>query len=68
MKAYSTRTMLSPPPEFVGFFVEHGWSKVNRMYGKRAAQRYYHMLGPDRLKAARKRHKMTAAKSVMAVG
>jgi hypothetical protein len=57
LKPYSTRTMLPPAPEFERFFIEEGWSKVNRLYGKRCANRWYIMLGAGRLKAARERFK-----------
>ena len=55
-KPYSTKKMRPPAPEFEAMFVQHGWSKVNRMYGKRCAHRWYLALGAERLKAERDRH------------
>lgn len=54
-RPYSTKTLRPPAPEFEPTFVQHGWSKVNRMFGKRCAHRWYIMLGGERLKAARVR-------------
>lgn len=54
-RPYSTKTLRPPAPEFEPTFVQHGWSKVNRMFGKRCAHRWYIMLGAERLKAARAR-------------
>lgn len=54
-RPYSTKTFRPPAPEFEDIFVQHGWSKVNRMFGKRCAHRWYIMLGGERLKAARVR-------------
>lgn len=56
LKAYSTRRVRPPPPEFEATFVEQGWSVVNRMYGKRAAQRWFIALGPARLRHLRDAH------------
>lgn len=61
-KPFSTKAWaaMRPDPdvaaEFEAFFIAGGWSKVNRAYGKRCAWRWYIMLGPERLKAARERH------------
>lgn len=55
-RPYSTKTFRPPAPEFESIFVEHGWAKVSRMYGKRCSQRWYIMLGAERLKAARARY------------
>jgi hypothetical protein len=60
-KPYSTKAWakMIPAPdvahEFEQFFITGGWAKVNRMYGKRCANRWYIMLGAERLKAARAR-------------
>lgn len=60
-RPYSTKTWatMMPSPdvakEFEQFFMTEGWSKVNRVYGKRCAHRWYIMLGGERLKAARVR-------------
>lgn len=54
-RPYSTKTFRPPAPEFEGIFVQHGWGKVNRMYGKRCANRWFIMLGAERLKAMRAR-------------
>lgn len=55
LKPYSTKAFRVPAPEFEEFFIQHGWAKVNRMFGKRCANRWYIMLGAERLKAARVR-------------
>lgn len=60
MKPFSTKRLHQPAPEFEAMFVEHGWSKVNELYGKRCAQRWYIMLGAERLKAARAEFKRGA--------
>lgn len=57
MKPYSTKLLHAPAPEFEAMFIEHGWAKVNELYGKRCAQRWYIMLGAERLKAARAQFK-----------
>lgn len=54
-RPYSTKLLRPPAPEFETIFIEHGWAKVSRMYGKRCAVRWYAMLGAERLKAARAR-------------
>lgn len=54
-RPYSTKVFRPPSPEFEAMFVTHGWSKVNELYGKRCANRWYIMLGAARLKAARVR-------------
>ena len=56
-RPYSTKTFRPPAPEFEAIFIQHGWAKVNEMYGKRCAHRWYIMLGAARLKAARDRVK-----------
>jgi len=55
-KPYSSKRPIPPAPEFEAMFIHHGWSKVNRMYGKRCAHRWYIALGAERLKAARARY------------
>jgi hypothetical protein len=52
-RPYSTKTIKPPAPEFEQIFIQHGWTKINRMFGKRCAQRWFIMLGAGRLKAAR---------------
>lgn len=54
-RPYSTKILRTPAEEFEPIFVEHGWSKVNELFGKRCANRWYAMLGAARLKAARER-------------
>lgn len=62
-KPYSTKkwAVMRPAPdvaqEFEQMFIQHGWSKVARMYGKRCSQRWYAMLGAERLKTARAQFK-----------
>lgn len=55
-RPYSTKTFRQPAPEFERIFIQHGWAKANRMFGKRCANRWYIMLGAERLKAARERY------------
>lgn len=55
-RPYSTKKLRPIAPEFEEIFIMHGWSKVNRMYGKRCAHRWYIALGAERLKAARARY------------
>lgn len=52
-KPLSTKLARPVPPEFEAMFLAGGWPKVNQLYGKRAAQRYFTALGSDRLRAAR---------------
>lgn len=63
LKPFSTRRLRTPPPEFEKIFIEFGWPKVNHMYGKRAAYRFYLALGAERLKAARKKYILAGCKS-----
>lgn len=56
LRPYSTKIFRKPAPEFEEMFIMHGWSKVNELYGKRCANRWYIMLGAERLKAARARY------------
>jgi|LULJ01.1.fsa_nt_gb hypothetical protein len=62
IKPYSTKKWAAMMPcptvakEFEQFFIKEGWSKVNNVYGKRCANRWYIMLGAERLKAARARY------------
>lgn|GEM_PF-1784452 len=62
LKAYSTRRIKRIPPEFEDNFIEGGWPRVNTMYGKRCANRWFVALGAERLKEARKQY-LTAARS-----
>lgn len=52
-KPLSTKLARPVPPEFEAMFLAGGWPKVNQLYGKRAAQRYFTALGADRLRVAR---------------
>lgn len=52
-RPYSTRRARPIPPEFEETFVRQGWCKVNHLWGKRAAVRYFTALGSQRLRAAR---------------
>lgn len=56
MRPYSTKVFRPPAEEFEPLFVQHGWSKVNELFGKRCSVRWYAMLGAERLKAARARY------------
>lgn len=53
LRPYSTKALRPPVQEFEPIFVQHGWAKVNRMFGKRCAQRWFIMLGARRLRDAR---------------
>lgn len=52
-KAYSTKVPKPVPAEFADVFMRKGWVRVNSMYGKRAAQRYFIASGPQKLRALR---------------
>jgi len=49
----STKVIRKPAPEFEQIFIEHGWEKVGRMFGKRCSNRWFIMLGAERLREAR---------------
>jgi len=49
----STKAPQQVPVEFESVFIEHGWNRANYLFGKRATTRYYMLLGPERLRAAR---------------
>mgnify|MGYP004535177185 CR=1 FL=1 len=53
LKPYSTKRPKPVPAEFEPNFVAGGWARVNQMYGKRPAVRYFQQSGPDRLRSAR---------------
>jgi hypothetical protein len=53
LKPYSTKLARPIPPEFEPSFIAGGWAKVNQMFGKRPAVRYFTALGPERLSIAR---------------
>lgn len=57
LKPFSTKLIRPPAPEFEQNFIEGGWPRVNAMYGKRCAYRWYVMTGPEKLKAARLRYR-----------
>lgn len=52
-KAQSTKVAQPVPVEFRELFVQHGWERVNHLFGKRASSRYFTVLGADRLRAER---------------
>lgn len=52
-KAQSTKLAEPIPVEFERVFVELGWERANRIFGKRATKRYFTALGADRLRAIR---------------
>jgi hypothetical protein len=52
-KAQSSKAPQPVPVEFRQLFVQHGWSRVNHLFGKRASVRYFTALGADRLRAER---------------
>lgn len=54
LKPYSTKLPRPVPAEFEQNFIAGGWARVNQMYGKRPAQRYFTLSGPEKLHAARK--------------
>lgn len=43
------------PPEFEPMLLQYGWDKVNNVFGKNPAEKFYAALGAERLKAARAR-------------
>lgn len=49
LRPYSTKRVRPIPPEFEENFVDGGWPRVNHMYGKRPALRYFHAVGAERL-------------------
>jgi hypothetical protein len=53
LKPYSTKRPRPIPVEYEREFINHGHDHCKRMFGKRAAQRYFVALGPARLRAAR---------------
>lgn len=52
-KSVSTKIAEPIPAEFEGVFVQFGWERANRLFGKRATMRYFTALGADRLRAIR---------------
>lgn len=52
-KAQSSKVAQPVPVEFRQIFVQHGWDRVNHLFGKRASVRYFTVLGADRLRAER---------------
>lgn len=52
-RSFSTKLARPVPPEFEGLFVQHGWRRVEHVFGKRASFRYFNALGADRLTQAR---------------
>lgn len=55
-KPYSTKRAKPIPAEFERNFILGGWARVNQMYGKRPALRYFTVIGGDRLSLMRKAH------------
>lgn len=53
LKSQSTKVAQPVPVEFRQIFVQHGWDRVNHLFGKRASSRYFTVLGGDRLRAER---------------
>jgi hypothetical protein len=53
LKPYSTKRPRPIPVEFEQNFIEGGWSRVNHMFGKNPAVRYFTALGSERLRIAR---------------
>lgn len=49
----STKVIRKPAAEFEQIFIKHGWEKVGRMFGKRCSNRWFILLGAERLRAAR---------------
>lgn len=56
LKSQSTKVAQPVPVEFRQIFVQHGWDRVNHLFGKRASSRYFTVLGADRLRAERVAH------------
>jgi hypothetical protein len=56
-KAQSSKVAQPVPVEFRQLFVQHGWERVNHLFGKRASVRYFTVLGGDRLRAERDAYK-----------
>jgi hypothetical protein len=52
-KAQSTKIAEPIPVEFEQVFVELGWERCDRIFGKRATSRYVRASGADRLRAIR---------------
>ena len=52
-KAPSTKIAEPIPVEFERVFIELGWERANRIFGKRASQRYFTAAGSDRLRQQR---------------
>lgn len=52
-KALSTKIAEPIPVEFEQVFIELGWERANRIFGKRASQRYFTAVGSDRLRQQR---------------
>jgi len=52
-KALSTKVAEPIPIEFERVFIELGWERANRIFGKRASQRYFTAVGSDRLRQQR---------------
>jgi hypothetical protein len=52
-KAQSSKIAQPVPFEFRQLFVQHGWERVNHLFGKRASVRYFTVLGADSLRAER---------------
>ena len=53
LKAQSTKVAQPVPAEFRQLFVQHGWERVNHLFGKRASSRYFTVLGAEQLRSER---------------
>ena len=56
-KSVSTKIAEPIPAEFEGVFVQYGWERANRLFGKRASQRYFTAAGSERLRQMRETYK-----------
>lgn len=56
-KPYSTKRPRPVPAEFEQNFIDGGWRRVNLMYGKKPAWRYFTALGGEVLSAKREQFK-----------
>lgn len=53
LKPYQTIVPLPVPAEYRFEFIQHGHDHCKKLFGKRAAQRYFVVTGPARLRAER---------------
>lgn len=59
-KAPSSKVAQPVPVEFRQIFVEHGWDRVNHLFGKRASVRFFTVVGGDRLRKERVAYQVAA--------